>query len=60
MNEIFETWWKTAVKPLQERVADAITELDQVKEELAKNGKDICSTVLYQKIESTHQSLKDL
>ena len=41
-------------------MADAITELDQVKEELAKNGKDICSTVLYQKIESTHQSLKDL
>ena len=60
MNEIFESWWHTTVRPLQERVADAIADLDQVKKELAKNGKDICNTALYQKIDSTHQSLKAL
>lgn len=60
MNEFFEAWWNATVKPLQERVADAIAELDQVKKELAKNGKDNCNTVLYRKIESTHESLKAL
>ena len=60
MNEILETWWKSAVKPLQESVSNAISELDQIKEEMARNGKDTCDTVLYQKIESTHQSLKNL
>ncbi len=60
MNDFFEAWWNVTVKPLQERVADAITELDQVKKELAGNGKDNCNTVLYQKIASTHESLKAL
>lgn len=60
MNEIFENWWKSAVKPLQERVANAVIELDQIKKELAKNGKDNFATVLCQKIENTRQSLKTL
>jgi len=60
MNEIFKTWWDSAVKPLQERVTDAITELDQVKQELINKGEDNCNTVLYQKIDSTHQSLMNL
>ena len=60
MDEFFEAWWNVTVKPLQERVADAITELDEVKKELAKNGKDTCNTILYRKIDSTHESLKAL
>ncbi len=60
MNDVFESWWKSAVEPLQERLANAMTELEQVKEELARNGKDSRDTVLSKKIESTHQSLKML